>query len=199
MDSQQRAYVFENGSRWLDQKILQELGFDTSRGPSDPGASEFYRRQRTRRGFVALENDGPAWRKWIEDLDRQAHERKAQGWPAYGRTEIERESSTRLVGVRHDRGVPLHEQEAAPVIGTADQSCIHSRTTLWLASCSTILESQSPWPAFMAYFRVADDISEADIKVLRRQGRYPAEWVTSGLPVIRDLSALWHREPSIII
>ena len=38
------------------------------------------------------------------------------------------------------------------------------------------------------FVRVADNTSEADIKALRRQGRYPAEWVTSGLPVIQAQS-----------
>src|ERR1700730_4972868 len=42
-------------SPWLDQKILQEVGFDTRVAPSDKAASDFYARQRARRVFVALE------------------------------------------------------------------------------------------------------------------------------------------------
>src|SRR5438067_11450665 len=57
------SFGLERPPLWLDQKALQELGFDTSVAASDEKASEFYQRQRARRGFVALEYDGPAWRK----------------------------------------------------------------------------------------------------------------------------------------
>jgi Domain of unknown function (DUF4824) len=60
---------------WLDQKKLQEIGFDTTVGPSDDKAPEFYRRQRSRRAFVALEFDGPAWRQHLDDVQRQIRER----------------------------------------------------------------------------------------------------------------------------
>ncbi len=57
---------------WLDQKILQELGFDTSMAPTDKEAFEFYQRQRARRAFIALEYDGTSWRKWLDDVEHQA-------------------------------------------------------------------------------------------------------------------------------
>jgi len=60
---------------WLDQKTLQELGFDTSVAPSDDKATEFYQRQRARRAFVAVEYDGPAWREHVELTARLDQER----------------------------------------------------------------------------------------------------------------------------
>ncbi len=59
---------------WLDTKHLRELGFDTTVPPTDAAAAEFYRRQRPRRAFVALENDGPAWQKWNEAVVRRDSE-----------------------------------------------------------------------------------------------------------------------------
>jgi hypothetical protein len=59
---------------WLDQKVLRELGFDTSVSPSSDGAPGFYQRQRPRRAFVALEYDGPAWRKWLDSIQQQIRE-----------------------------------------------------------------------------------------------------------------------------
>jgi len=52
---------------WLDgEKALRELGFDTSLPVSTTGDWEFYRRQRARLAFVALEYEGPAWREYLE-------------------------------------------------------------------------------------------------------------------------------------
>ena len=59
---------------WLDQKTLQELGFDTSVAPSDKTATSFYARQRERRAFVALEYEGLVWRKYLEQTDREKRE-----------------------------------------------------------------------------------------------------------------------------
>jgi hypothetical protein len=75
--SDQRWPMPSPGSQlaWLDQKILQELGFDTSVAPSDKEAFEFYQRQRARRAFLALEFDGTSWRKWLDDVE---HQRQAQ-------------------------------------------------------------------------------------------------------------------------
>ena len=80
---------------WLDQKRLQEIGFDTSVPPSDKRASEFYGRQRSRRAFVALEYDGAGWRKWMDEMERRAQEQTSQ--PVYPRPADQRESSSRLV------------------------------------------------------------------------------------------------------
>src|SRR5450755_1173753 len=43
--------MLSSPSPWLDQKILQEVGFDTRVAPSDKAASDFYARQRARRAF----------------------------------------------------------------------------------------------------------------------------------------------------
>ena len=52
------SFGWERPALWLDQKALQELGFDTSVAPSDDKAIEFYQRQRARRAFVARVGDG---------------------------------------------------------------------------------------------------------------------------------------------
>ncbi len=65
----------ERSALWLNQEVLQDLGFDTSMDPSDTKADEFYRRQRSRRAFIALEYDGPAWRKHLEDVEREDRDR----------------------------------------------------------------------------------------------------------------------------
>src|SRR5258707_10232463 len=44
----------------LDQPKLERLGFDCSVPPSSLDAVQHYRRQRSRQGFVALENEGAA-------------------------------------------------------------------------------------------------------------------------------------------
>lgn len=72
-DSQQRLYGESESAPWLNEKILRELGFDTSAAPGDERAFEFYARQRHRRAFVALEYEGPAWHKWLDDAERAAH------------------------------------------------------------------------------------------------------------------------------
>jgi hypothetical protein len=88
-------YSVANPSPWMDQKALQELGFDTSVAPSDNAASEFYARQRPRRAFVALEYDGPSWHKWMDDVEHQAQGQSPR--PAYVGPANQRETSTRLV------------------------------------------------------------------------------------------------------
>ncbi len=58
-------------STWLGQSTLHDLGFDTKVAPSDRNAIEFYQRQHGRRVFVALEYDGPAWRKYRDLIDQE--------------------------------------------------------------------------------------------------------------------------------
>jgi hypothetical protein len=60
---------------WLGPKTLQELGFDTSVAPDSREAYEFYRRQRARSAFVALEFDGPAWLRHVEQTALENEER----------------------------------------------------------------------------------------------------------------------------
>jgi Domain of unknown function (DUF4824) len=75
LDPAWASFGWERPALWLDQKALQELGFDTSVAASDDKATEFYQRQRARRAFVAVEYDGPAWRKHVEDAERQDQQR----------------------------------------------------------------------------------------------------------------------------
>ena len=70
---------------------MQELGFDTSVSASDKNAGEFYRRQRPRRAFVALEYDGPEWRKHLEYAELQPREHPELAQLA--------ESETRLIAL----------------------------------------------------------------------------------------------------
>jgi len=71
---------------WLDSAKLRELGFDTSVPVSDESAQEFYRRQRSRRAFVALEFDGPAWERWFDETEAT-------------RPRDQRQSMTRLIAI----------------------------------------------------------------------------------------------------
>jgi hypothetical protein len=88
---------------WLDEKTLRALGFDTSVAPSDGQASEFYQRQRARRAFVALEYDGPAWRKKIEELERRFQEHPDYVRPSDNDPKRQRESATRLIAIDASR------------------------------------------------------------------------------------------------
>ena len=87
-------------SHWLDGEKLARLGFDVSVAPDDRRADEFYQRQLARKGFVALEYDGPAWQAWAEmrrSVDRQ------QKPEMRGNVEEELRASTRLVAIDVDR------------------------------------------------------------------------------------------------
>lgn len=46
---------------WMTREMLAGLGFDLAVDPGDPRAELHYRRQLSRRAFVAFELDGPAW------------------------------------------------------------------------------------------------------------------------------------------
>ena len=96
-DPQGYIYPANDPAPWLDQNHLQELGFDTSVAPSDSEAFDYYMRQRPRRGFVALEYDGPSWQKWIDDVEAQA---KKQSLVSPYMTQLnQRESATRLMAI----------------------------------------------------------------------------------------------------
>lgn len=64
---------------WLDRARLQALGFDTSMDPGNAKAQRFYDRQRPRRVFAALENDGPGFQALSEAWERQAEQNRAKG------------------------------------------------------------------------------------------------------------------------
>ncbi len=91
------SWPWERQMSWLDEKTLRELGFDTSVPPSKDAAPEFYQRQRPLRVFVALEYDGPAWRKWMDDLERKAQEHPEL--PQANLPKNLRESASRLVAI----------------------------------------------------------------------------------------------------
>jgi hypothetical protein len=93
----QLTWLGERRISWLDQKTLQELGFDTAVPPSNDGAPDFYQRQRARRVFVALEYDGPARRKWIDNLEQQAREHPEL--PQANVPGNQRESATHLIAI----------------------------------------------------------------------------------------------------
>jgi hypothetical protein len=64
---------------WLDQQKLEALGFDCRLNPTANDAAWFYRRQRPRKAFVALEYDGPAWRTWLDTYHQAAEQRAKSG------------------------------------------------------------------------------------------------------------------------
>jgi hypothetical protein len=86
--------------RWLDRQKLQTLGFDCSVDPKSSEAERFYRRQRPRRAFVALENDGPAWRMWREAYELATAQERVTSRPT--NYDDGRFLSSRLVAVDAD-------------------------------------------------------------------------------------------------
>ena len=85
---------------WLDRARLQALGFDTSMEPGNSKAQRFYARQRPRRVFAALENDGPGFQAVSEAWERQAEQNRAKGLG--GQTYDYRAQGSRLVVVDAD-------------------------------------------------------------------------------------------------
>jgi len=65
-------------NRWLDRQKLEQLGFNSSMKAAKPTADEFYRRQRPRVAFVAVEYNGPAWRALQEDYEQNRAAREAR-------------------------------------------------------------------------------------------------------------------------
>ena len=53
-----------NPDTWLTRAKFAELGFDCRMDPAAEASEVFYRKQRSRRTFVALEFNGPAWQAW---------------------------------------------------------------------------------------------------------------------------------------
>jgi len=86
---------------WFDQKKLEELGFDLSVPAGSPKAEHFYQDPRSRKAFVALEFDGPAWEAWLKD--REPHLEKVTSYgpqvTLQDRLEIERQTTPRLVTI----------------------------------------------------------------------------------------------------
>ena len=90
------------GATWLDRKKIESLGFDCSYPVEAPSAREHYQRMFPREVVLVLEYEGDAWKRWIEDKERETEEvlRKGQdGTDARAALERERTSGTRLVAV----------------------------------------------------------------------------------------------------
>jgi hypothetical protein len=87
-------------SAWFDERKLRDVGFDLSVPASSPAASRYYRNQRQRRVYVALEFDGPSSAQWFA-----ARPRPDEVYPAWQnltldqQREIERSTESRLVAV----------------------------------------------------------------------------------------------------
>lgn len=99
---------------WFDREKLGELGFDTRLTVADPGAAKHYRSTLARNIYVVLENEGPAWRRWLANEERKSRERRMkQGEDANsieeenGRLKMAREMGSRLFSV--DAGLDLRE------------------------------------------------------------------------------------------
>lgn len=52
---------------WLDRPELEDLGFDCSAPPNAEEAEFHYGKQLPRDGFLVLEYDGEAWRRWLDE------------------------------------------------------------------------------------------------------------------------------------
>ena len=55
---------------WVTREALAAVGFDVSVDPLRSEAADFYRRQTSRRAFVAFELDGPSWRAVVAERER---------------------------------------------------------------------------------------------------------------------------------
>lgn len=59
---------------WFDRAKLEELGFDCSLKPT-PENLAHYLRMPARQAYVAMEYDGPAWRRYVDTLSAGANPR----------------------------------------------------------------------------------------------------------------------------
>jgi hypothetical protein len=86
---------------FFDRAKLEEVGFDLSVAPDAKQADRFYRAQRSREVYVALEYDGAAWQEWLKRREAfiATETQYAPQIDAEERMRIERESSSRLVAV----------------------------------------------------------------------------------------------------
>lgn len=175
------AIVRRQRAAWLDGTKLRELGFDTSVAPSAKNAVEFYNRQRARRVFVALEYNGPAWRKYLEEAQR-ADEEGARSSPANAR--IDRESESHLIAIdaaldavrlrsRHpDRNSVIVAPAVARifVMGAADNPTL----TGAISEVPTSIHAPRP---FSDIFRRLPDRSRATYRVHLRYGADLEPWI----------------------
>ena len=95
------AQVPVTEERFFDRAKLEEIGFDLSVAPNAKEADRFYRHQRSREVYVALEYDGAAWQEWLKQREA-AIATQSQYAPQISpedRMRIERETTSRLVAV----------------------------------------------------------------------------------------------------
>jgi len=71
-------WAYQKGDTWLNQKKLEELGFDTHFPLEDEKAYRFYRRQLSRQAYVVLEFDGDAYQEWLEGTRKRIKEIKQE-------------------------------------------------------------------------------------------------------------------------
>lgn len=62
---------------WLDRDKLRELGLRVDLDAADPEADERYSRSLSRPVWVAVEQDGAAWRRWIAGREAEVTELRA--------------------------------------------------------------------------------------------------------------------------
>ena len=67
-------WIFQEEDTWLNQKKLEELGFDTHFPLEDEKAYRFYRRQLPRQAYVVLEFDGDAYQQWLVEARKRIKE-----------------------------------------------------------------------------------------------------------------------------
>jgi hypothetical protein len=96
---------FRSGMRledWLNRAKLRELGFDTTAEPGDGR----YDSAPARLVFVALEYDGPAWRKYLSDYDDWTKRWMYSSSPAIAQEQAEqvRNSAGRLIPIDAAQG-----------------------------------------------------------------------------------------------
>ena len=79
---------------------LEELGFDLSVAPEALQAQRFYRGQRSREVYVALEYEGTGWQEWLKQREAVATEvRSGSQISLEDRLRLVRETESRLVAV----------------------------------------------------------------------------------------------------
>jgi hypothetical protein len=75
---------------WLDREELGELGFDVSLDPDADGAERHYRSPLPRDVWLALEDEGAAWRSWLAGREQEVEEvRRAAARGEKGTADLE--------------------------------------------------------------------------------------------------------------
>jgi hypothetical protein len=165
----------------LNEAKLRELGFDTSVAASANNADEFYQRQRARRVFVALEYNGPAWKKHLEDAQR-ADEDGTRSSPANARIDYEAESHLIAIdtGLDAARLRSRHPDRTSVIVVPAvvRTFVIHTRTSDSLSGTISEVPTSIHVPRpFSDVFRRLPDRSRATYRVHLRYGADLEPWI----------------------